>query len=968
MRHFLRCTGWLIFGLLLFLASPALRGQTAEDLLAAQDYAAAARAFAARNTRSGHLQAGLAWYRADSLDRARAAYRAATLGPDGKLVTDSITGLALHKTGVICYDLYDDAGAINYYRRAVEVRDAIFPEAHNDRAHSRTNLATCLRFVGKLDSAALVTRQTIDLYGQLAHPDSVNWLRSLVELADIALELEDLQLANSSFVSALKLLLARPAVSAEDAFNCYYLGARISLNFEDGSGAVRYAQRAVELAEAADKPSWLADALNVLANAERLRGNPAATRTAFQQAVALLEAKDPSSSRLSTIYLNLAVIAANDQQYRQALAYCDQAAQTLGAEVGLKHLELAIRRGAILSASGSYPAALTTLNEGFALLGGVPAEPAGLPQLIPDSLSAKVYNEAIRLLDERGSLLAKTGRKKEALADFSTFFNLLDLLRGRVNSDESRRYLSSNFRTTFDRVIDLSLADGQAGTDEEACWRAFELSERAKAYSLLAAQQRSRTTMPLREARLRQRIAELEREVIGKEVLAGQLEAARLELDRILALDRETPELPAFSFDRKALVEWVGKQQTELLAYHLGETKAYLFHLSPGGKLTVKELGETASLVRLSESWNSALASSAYRRKSLLSAGEQYRLDSIFLQQGLQLAERVLPALPATGSLSIIPDGRLSFIPFAALPTGAQTLPLDYGKLTYLQTGRTITYAYAARFLLEVYQLPAIDYRYNLLGFAPSFNGPENQAARRSVAGENLRALPGLRPLRYNQVEVEAIGGMMAQAKLFLGEAANRNSFLQWAGKARIVHLSSHGMVNGQNPNLSFVAFSQDGDSLQLEELLYFNDLSSLPLKTELAVLSACETNLGAYVPGETTLSLASAFAAAGARSTLTTLWQVDDEATKELMVAFYRALTAGADRAGALAAAQASLRERADFAHPFYWSAMTLYGDARPISFAQGNQKWLPFAVGAVCLLILGTGMYWMKQRRRNS
>ncbi len=90
-----------------------------------------------------------------------------------------------------------------------------------------------------------------------------------------------------------------------------------------------------------------------------------------------------------------------------------------------------------------------------------------------------------------------------------------------------------------------------------------------------------------------------------------------------------------------------------------------------------------------------------------------------------------------------------------------------------------------------------------------------------------------------------------------------------------------------------------------------------MPLAAELAVLSACETNLGKYVAGENVLSLASAFTAAGARSTLTTLWSVNDEATKELMVAFYRALTAGKTRSEAVAAAQAEHQEKPDVAHP---------------------------------------------------
>src|SRR5262249_47404324 len=56
----------------------------------------------------------------------------------------------------------------------------------------------------------------------------------------------------------------------------------------------------------------------------------------------------------------------------------------------------------------------------------------------------------------------------------------------------------------------------------------------------------------------------------------------------------------------------------------------------------------------------------------------------------------------------------------------------------------------------------------------------------------------------------------------------------------------------------------------------------------ELAVLSACETGLGASAEGEGLLGLQRAFAVAGAKTTGTRLWSGDDAATRQLMVAFY--------------------------------------------------------------------------------
>jgi CHAT domain-containing protein len=143
---------------------------------------------------------------------------------------------------------------------------------------------------------------------------------------------------------------------------------------------------------------------------------------------------------------------------------------------------------------------------------------------------------------------------------------------------------------------------------------------------------------------------------------------------------------------------------------------------------------------------------------------------------------------------------------------------------------------------------------------------------------------------------------------------------------------------------------------VNLLEIMSEPTLSTLPLDVEMVVLSACETSLGKVVPGESVMSLGSAFAAAGARSTLTSLWKVDDAATEDLMIGFYEALAAGETRAEALAQAQNLQRENGNYAHPYYWSAMTLTGEAGvlPIEKRSGWWMWLIGGLIVLCGLVL--------------
>ncbi len=103
---------------------------------------------------------------------------------------------------------------------------------------------------------------------------------------------------------------------------------------------------------------------------------------------------------------------------------------------------------------------------------------------------------------------------------------------------------------------------------------------------------------------------------------------------------------------------------------------------------------------------------------------------------------------------------------------------------------------------------------------------------------------------------------------------------------------------------------------------------------TELVVLSACSTGEGDIRTGEGVYGLQRALTVAGARTTLLSLWKVDDEATAAFMEAFYTRLKGGAGRADALAATQAEFRNHPNTAwrQPYYWAAWQLTGDWRPI------------------------------------
>jgi CHAT domain-containing protein len=146
---------------------------------------------------------------------------------------------------------------------------------------------------------------------------------------------------------------------------------------------------------------------------------------------------------------------------------------------------------------------------------------------------------------------------------------------------------------------------------------------------------------------------------------------------------------------------------------------------------------------------------------------------------------------------------------------------------------------------------------------------------------------------------------------------------------------------------------------------LYLKEAYELPLaNVELAVLSACDTERGRVLAGEGVESFSRAFLAAGAKSTVTTLWRVPDATTADFMRIFYSHLQRGATRAEALRLAKLRfLRSGTALADPHYWAAFVLTGDGlRPVSTAL---RWRTMVMAVAALLVLAIGGYAIARKR---
>src|SRR5699024_11009575 len=111
------------------------------------------------------------------------------------------------------------------------------------------------------------------------------------------------------------------------------------------------------------------------------------------------------------------------------------------------------------------------------------------------------------------------------------------------------------------------------------------------------------------------------------------------------------------------------------------------------------------------------------------------------------------------------------------------------------------------------------------------------------------------------------------------------------------------------------------------EDILYLNEIYNLQMNAQLIVLSACETGLGAIVPGEGIMGLSRAFQYAGVNNLVVSLWKVNDRLTADLMIQFYSFLNKNYSISEALSEAKRAAIHNSRYAKPRYWASFKLIG-----------------------------------------
>jgi CHAT domain-containing protein len=144
----------------------------------------------------------------------------------------------------------------------------------------------------------------------------------------------------------------------------------------------------------------------------------------------------------------------------------------------------------------------------------------------------------------------------------------------------------------------------------------------------------------------------------------------------------------------------------------------------------------------------------------------------------------------------------------------------------------------------------------------------------------------------------------------------------------RYLLFSTHGAL-ATDPSLSALVLSHETGGLDpnMDGYLTAIEIERFQLRSELTVLSACETVVGDPLPGEGVLGLPFSLFVAGNLNTLLTLWPISDTATVEFMSRFFKRLSARESQSAALAAVKREFSVHPLYSHPKYWAGFVLNG-----------------------------------------
>jgi tetratricopeptide (TPR) repeat protein len=831
---------------------------------------------------------------AEPLYKQALAIRKQQLGDNHPLTATSLNNLAL---------LYESQGRYSeaepLLKQALTIRKQQLGENHPDTAGSLNNLAGVYESQGRYSEAEPLYKEALAIWKQQLgdnHPSTATSLNNLALLYQSQGRYSEAEPLYKEALAIIKQQLGDNHPLTATNLNNLAVFYQSQGRYSEAEPLFQQAL-AIRKQQLGDNHPDTAISLNNLAGLYESQGRYSEAEPLFQQALAIkkqqLGDNHPSTA---TSLNNLAALYKSQGRYSEAEPLFKQALAISKQQLGDNHPLTAAslnNLAVFYQSQDDIPQAINYLSQGLAV---------------------QEYNlsENLKMGDDK--------QKQDYMAKvLGTTDGVISLnLQAAPNNPEVTRLALKTILERKGRILDVSTNSlqilRQRTDDPESQQLLTQLIEVRTQLSNLTFKKPEDIKNPEIYRQQINEVTEKAKEIEGK---IGVRSAEFRSLSQPITLEGIQKLIPADA----ALVEIVRYQPYNPKNDSFGIPRYAVYILYPNGDIKAKDLGEAKPIDDKLIYFRDNLADAETPLPQLQKSARQ--LDEILMQPIRQL-------LGNTKTILLSPDAALNLIPFEALVDENNQYLVENYHITYLTSGRDLL-RLKDKFASQQSPLIVADPFYGKAG--------EKVALTRSIdlSEFTFPGLPG------TEQEAKAIKNILPQATVLTGSQATENAVKQ-VKKPNILHIATHGFFKPEsnvieNPLLRsglVLAGVTIGQSAGDDGVLTALETTNLNLVgTKLVVLSACDTGKGDIKIGQGVYGLRRALVIAGSESQLISLWKVSDDATKDLMVAYYGRLQKGEGRSEALRQIQLGMLKGEKQKHPFYWASFIPSGDATSMEFS---------------------------------
>jgi CHAT domain-containing protein/tetratricopeptide (TPR) repeat protein len=297
---------------------------------------------------------------------------------------------------------------------------------------------------------------------------------------------------------------------------------------------------------------------------------------------------------------------------------------------------------------------------------------------------------------------------------------------------------------------------------------------------------------------------------------------------------------------------------------------------------------------------------------------------------GERLIDPLLPELAGSRAWIFSPDGPLAQLPMELLASRGRRI-VETADVHYTQS---LSVYRVSRQLQEQHRSSNRPRDLFAMG-DPDYGASDSPAAgaRRSADPANF-PLGSVRwpPLPGTGVEIATLSKLLPGAEVLVGGDASESKLMAANASGslanfRYLHFAVHGYLNQEAPSLSSLVLSQTRLAPGTDGYVTAAEWASYTLRSDLTVLSACDTGRGQNLAGEGIMGLPFALFVAGNVNTVLSLWPVNDDSTPVFMELFFSKLRAGVPSSAALKQTKTEMMKHRQYSHPTHWAPWVLIG-----------------------------------------